>query len=343
MRSDVIIGLQYGDEAKGKVTSEVLNMVHYDYVLRFNGGCNAGHTIYYEGQKYITHHIPAGVFHGVKSVIGPGCVINLEKLLEEIKMFQDNGFDLSNLLFIDKRAHMIQAEHLRVDGEDTCIGTTKSGNGPAYAAKANRTGIRFGDIKYLSSEVVTSLFEFNPEIEVDVYDLLYRGDVQVLCEGAQGFFLDTDWGDYPYVTSSHCGVAGAVQNGIRHDSIDTVVGVAKVYETYVGAKQFQPSDEVFNELQRVGNEIGATTGRTRQCNWLNLDNLKKAIRINGVNKVILNKIDVLQELDVWSLIEDDVVVDMGSEKIFRMYIIHKLVNLGIKKEAIFFSGSPDRI
>lgn len=343
MRADVVIGLQYGDEAKGKVTSELIDMVHYDYVLRFNGGCNAGHTIYHDGQKYITHHIPAGVFHGVKSVIGPGCVVNLEKLLEEIQMFKDNGFDISDLLFVDKRAHMIQGRHLRVDGEDARIGTTKSGNGPAYAAKANRTGMRFGDIKHLSSELVTQLFEFNNHIEVDVYELFYNKDVAVLCEGAQGFFLDIDWGDYPYVTSSHCGVAGAVQNGIRHDSIETVVGVAKVYETYVGAKQFQPPGELYRELQQIGKEVGATTGRPRQCNWLNWDRIEKAVKINGVTKIIFNKMDVLQELDSWCIIVDDVVVDLESESNFRGTLKYKLMELGLAWESIFFSGSPYKI
>ena len=181
MLADIVVGVQAGDEAKGKVTHHLCKSGEYTHVLRFNGGCNAGHTIYHEGKKFITHHIPAGIFYGIKSVIGSGCVVNIDQFFKELGELKEGGIDTDGKIFIARNTHIITNEHLEQDGRDTNIGTTKRGNGPAYRDKYDRKG-------KLASQV--------PELEpylVDLYDELHNnGSVRVLCEGAQGFELDID-------------------------------------------------------------------------------------------------------------------------------------------------------
>ncbi len=256
MITDIVIGLQHGDEGKGKVTHHLLKSGEYTHCIRFNGGQNAGHTIYHNGDKIVTHAIPAGVFFNVKSIIGSGCVLNIDKLYGEIDKLTSAGVDVMSNLKIAANAHIITEDHLNEDAKDNSIGTTKSGNGPAYRDKYARRGVRAGDIGDLRPFLV------------DMVEELYYSDEKtaVLMEGAQGFWLDPDWGDYPFVTSSHCGVAAALQNGITPRSLRDVWGIAKIYETYVGKRTFQPEGEVFENIQEVGKEFGATTGRVRQCN-----------------------------------------------------------------------------
>lgn len=156
-----------------------------------------------------------------------------------------------------------------------------------------------------------------------MYEEFYYGDDDrlVLAEGAQGFYLDVDWGKYPFVTSSHCGIGSVLLNGFTHKQIRHVYGVAKAYETYVGADQFEPNDPVFQEIRKLGQEYGATTGRPRQCNWLNLDELVKAAQMNGVDEIILNKIDVLDELKAWNLRENSgKVLRFPSSVEFRKFV-----------------------
>ena len=295
MIADIVVGLQYGDEGKGKVTHQLVKNGNYTHVIRFNGGCNAGHTIYHEGRKFVTHHIPAGVFYEIPSVIGPGCVINIEKLFSEIDMLEDAGIEVSDYLMIAENAHVITDFHLAEDKKDTKIGTTKTGNGPAYRDKYARRGIRAKDVPALT------------EFLVDIFDELHSNEfpVEILCEGAQGFGLDIDWGDYPYVTSSHCTVAGVIQAGIPHTAIRDVYGVGKVYETYVGEKDFEPDNEVFDTIRDLGSEYGATTGRPRQVNWLDINLLIKSVFMNGANKIILNKADILDKLGIWHINDED--------------------------------------
>ena len=333
MITDVVIGLSYGDEGKGKVTHHLLKSGEYTHCLRFNGGCNAGHTIYHNGQKFVTHHIPAGVFCGVKSIIGNGCVVNLEQFFSEIEMLEDAGIDTTGLIYIAENAHIITNQHLNEDSNDTNIGTTKQGNGPAYRDKYNRTGMRAQSIPALKDYLINMYSELHGSIVEPV----------VLCEGAQGFGLDIDWGDYPYVTSSHCTTAGALLNGIPPHSVRKVYGVAKAYDTYVGSKDFHGKGRIFDLLQQVGNECGATTGRPRQCNWLNIRELMKAIDINGVTDLIINKVDILKEIGKWNLRachNDSIFMQLGSEENWKMYISRYL-----KKESlnIIFSESPEEI
>ena len=289
--ADVIVDLQAGDTGKGKVAHSLAKSGEYTHVVRYNGGGNAGHTIYHNGEKFVTHFIPVGVLYGIKSIIGPGCVVNVSKLFEEIKTLEEGGFDVSSNLFIDKRVHLITVDHVAEDSKDTEIGTTKTGNGPCYRDKYYRKGLRAGDVEFLKPMVIDIFQEFHSSERVSI-----------LFEGAQGFELDIDWGDYPYVTSSHCTVGSAILNGVPPQKIRNVVGIAKAYRTYVGAKQFEGESEHFNLIREVGGEYGATTGRPRQVNWIDLDDLIKAININGVNKLIINKIDVLEKVSIFKSI-----------------------------------------
>lgn len=290
---DVVVDLQSGDTGKGKVTHSLLSSGQYDLVLRYNGGSNAGHTIYHNDKKIVTHQVPAGVFYGIKSLIGIGCVVNIEKLEEEIEMLNAQGINTDGLIFVDKRAHIVQPEHIREDNNDTAIGTTKQGIGPAYRSKYGRTGVRIGDVRSWHH----GYFRV-----VDSVNLL--DGARVLAEGAQGFDLDIDWGDYPYVTSSHCTVGSVCLNGVSPRKIRKVFGVAKAYETYVGTKDFGMDCEELQKIQIVGQEFGSTTGRPRKCNWINLDKLSYAARVNDITNLIVNKIDVLEEVGCFVYIRD---------------------------------------
>jgi adenylosuccinate synthase len=329
MYADVVLGLQHGDEAKGKVTHYLSRYKDYTHVLRFNGGCNAGHTIYHNGKKFVTHHIPAGVFFGVKSIIGSGCVVNVTQFFKELRELEEGGLDVEGKIFIAENAHVITEEHIQEENKETKIGTTKRGNGPAYRDKYNRTGILAKQVPVLEKYLINLYEEFHEDDR----------DIKILCEGAQGFGLDVDWGDYPYVTSSHCTVAGALLNAIPPSWIRDVWGVAKIYETYVGAKQFEPHEsEFFARIREVGDEYGATTGRPRQCNWLNFNELEKAIKINGVNRLVINKMDVLREIDAWTLIRDGHETAFASEEDIKFWLE---TNLNV--EEIYFSDNKHRL
>ncbi|MBI5456507.1 adenylosuccinate synthetase [Candidatus Kaiserbacteria bacterium] len=329
---DVIVDLQYGDCGKGKIAHFLCTTRKYTHVLRYNGGCNAGHTIFHKGKKFVTHHIPAGVFAGIPSVIGPGCVVDPEKFLEEITGLEEGGISAKTNVFVAKNVHVITAAHKAEDGKETKVGTTGQGNGPAYRDKFARTGVR-----------AEHVLELQPFL-VDLYDMWYSGkEVRVLAEGAQGFGLDIDWGDYPYVTSSHCTVGGAILNGIPHSAVKEVWGVAKMYETYVGKKDFQPKDEIFNKIGDVGEEFGATTGRRRQTNWMDMQLLEKAIRMNGVTHVVFNKVDVLRIAGAWAIIDEGKVVPFKGEEAMKSFITERLVKIGISAANIFFSENKEGI
>ena len=329
MLADIVIGLQHGDEAKGKVTHYMCRegVDFYTHVLRFNGGGNAGHTIFHEGKKFVTHYIPAGVFYGIKSIVGSGCAINVKSFLAEVKELEEAGIDTS-LIKVAKNCHIVTEEHLTEDSSDTKIGTTRRGNGPAYRDKYDRVGRR-----------AYSIEELEPYL-IDLYEEFHcNGPVNVLCEGAQGFKLDIDWGDYPYVTSSHCTAASALLNAISPHAVRRVVGVGKVYDTYVGQKHFEPDDDIFRMMRKVGEEYGATTGRPRQCNWMDLDSLNKSLRINGVTHLVLNKIDVLEKLQRWTLKHQGETCDFESLEEMQEYIIdNSPFKDGDGRYQVLFSG-----
>ena len=332
MISDIVVDLQYGDCGKGKVTHHLCKTGEYTHVIRYNGGCNAGHTIFHRGKKFITHHIPAGVFFGIRSIIGPGCVVNVEQFFKEIEELKAGGIDTDGLVFIAKNAHIITQNHIEEEARETKIGTTKRGNGPAYRDKFARTGVRAEDVP-----------ELRPYL-IDLYEELHErcGNPIILFEGAQGFGLDIDWGSYPYVTSSNCISAAALMNGVPPQTVRNIYGVAKSYETYVGSKKFQPTGEIFNKIQEEGQEYGATTGRKRQVNWMNLNFLQKAININGATHVVFNKMDVLENVGQFAVRENSVLKRFIDSKHMEEYIRQRLDNVPFVK-SIVFSRSPHEV
>jgi adenylosuccinate synthase len=286
---DAVIGLQNGDEGKGAVASFLASQSEYNLVMRCQGGSNAGHTIYHNDKKIVTHIVPCGILHGKISLIGSGCVINEKKFFEEVEYLSSLGYDTS-LIRIAKNAHVVTDEHIESEKNETKVGTTKQGIGPCVIDKYSRQGIRAESIERLQPYLV------------DLYEFLYGyGNIMkwnILVEGAQGFELDIDHGDYPYVTSSHTTLAGCLLNLLDPRKLRKVYGCAKVYETYVGSKQFQDLNEpVLDELAILGNEFGSTTGRKRQCNWLNLSKLIKAIKVNSCTDLVLSKCDILRSLN----------------------------------------------
>ena len=320
---DVVIGMQYGDEGKGKIANQMAASGEYDYVIRFNGGGNAGHTIYLKGEKIVTHLVPCGILHGIPSVIGNGCVINTQKLFEEIEYLENLGFDTS-ILRIAENAHIITREHIEEDSKDTKIGTTRTGNGPCYRDKVARTGIRAKDVP-----------ELQPYL-VNMHSLIHSSPKKFLAEGAQGYWLDVDFGDYPYVTSSNTGVGAVLNNGFNFKQVRDVVGVIKCYSTYVGAKDYQQvHDDRFEKLREIGQEYGATTGRPRQIDWLNLDEVITACQMNGVTKLIVNKMDVLAQIENgWDWYQDGKLHFVDDEGSFMLCIMNQIMkyNPGIEIE-----------
>ena len=335
MIADVVVDLQYGDCGKGKVAHALCRDNNYTHVIRYNGGCNAGHTIYHNGKKFITHHIPCGVFFGIKSVIGPGCVVHVDTLLQEIEELEAHNIPVKELLKIASNTHLITDFHRVEDNKDEEIGTTKRGNGPAYRDKYARKGVRAMEDPRLNPYLISMYSELYENEEFDQLEILF--------EGAQGFGLDPDWGDYPYVTSSHCTVGSAVLNGVPPRCIRDTWGVAKIYETYVGAKDFEGPDEIFEEIRDLGQEFGSTTGRARQINWLDFDMLRMAARINGVNKLVINKMDILRILDTWCAYDGPNLYSFESEEDIRIWISSKL-NLEVDGSIeVFFSDDKEKI
>jgi len=259
-------------------------------------------------------------------------------------MLNDGGVPTKGKIFIANNAHVITDAHKEEDKKaGGAIGTTGRGNGPAYRDKYGRTGVRAEKVEQLKPYLI------------DLYKEWYSGkkDVEILAEGAQGFGLDIDWGDYPFVTSSHCTTAGALLNGLPASAIRDVWGVAKIYETYVGSKKFQPEGDVFNKMGDLGEEFGSTTGRRRQCNWMNMQTLERAIQMNGVTHIVFNKVDVLRAVGQWAVIDNDKVVKFSAgggsasggktEKAMNDFIVNRLKSLGISRNHIFFSESKDKI
>lgn len=331
--ADVIVDLQAGDTGKGKVCNTLSQIENeYTHVIRYNGGGNAGHTIYKNGKKMVTHFIPSGIVNGIKSIIGPGCVVNPIQLFHEIQQLEANGIKVMGNLFIDKRVHIITPDHINEDSKDTEIGTTKTGNGPAYRDKYYRKGLRAGDSFFLKDYVI------------DIYNELHELDEStILFEGAQGFELDVDWGDYPYVTSSHCTVGSAVLNGVPPQKIRKVYGVAKAYNTYVGAKSFEEPNEIFEMIRGVGNEYGSTTGRPRQIGWTNLNDLIKSSNINGVTHLVVNKVDVLEEVGHFKLIYNNELITFTDKEYFKLFFEKNIRSNCSLIQKVIFSEKADTI
>ena len=339
---DVILGLQWGDEGKGKVV-DVLTP-HYQVVARFQGGPNAGHTLEFNGEKYVLRSIPSGIFQGDKvNVIGNGVVLDPILFKEEAEALARSGHDLTERLYISKKAHLILPTHRVLDAAfeaakgSSKIGTTGKGIGPTYTDKISRNGVRVGDIfldfkkiyevaKARHENILESL-GYNYDIDelerqwfegieylkkfriIDSEHEINRflaEDKAILAEGAQGTLLDVDFGSYPFVTSSNTICAGACTGlGIGPNRIGEVYGIFKAYCTRVGSGPFPTElfDETGEVLCRLGHEFGAVTGRKRRCGWLDMVALKYAIMVDGVTKLIMMKADVMNDFDTIKVAE----------------------------------------
>ena len=329
--ADVVCGLAWGDEAKGKITASLSSSKIYDFVCRWAGGANAGHTVYVDGKKYKTHLIPSGIFFGVKSIIGPGCVVHIGKFIDEINYLSDNGFDTS-LIKISGRAHVVTDDHLNIDRSSlkAKLGTTGSGIAPCYSDKAARVG---------------TLARDTPNLSKYIWDDNLYGNV--LCEGAQGVWLDLDWGNYPYVTSSTTLPYGSCSLGIPPQKIRKIFGAAKIYDTRSGIDPLFPDslldDPVFAEIGEIGMEYGVTTGRRRKINWLNLSLLISAINMTGTTHLVISKCDVLENVGKFCLIEDDILVKFKSLSLMINHITSIIDEECDLIEEIRFSRSPEFI
>lgn len=312
---DIVVDLVNGDSGKKEVCYQLLKRKEYTHSMRVNGGSNSGGNVHFtdkEGNKkhIILHQIPSAILHGKKCIIGSGCVVNLEKLCNELYELHNLGIDVNDKLFIAENAHVVLDKHIEEEKNESSVGTTRQGIGPCYRDKYNRTGIRIKDIMnnlYVYSTMTDSDIFYDIQHKftmfgvqiIDLYKYFYTTDedINLLVELAQGFNLDIDMGDYPYVTSSNTTVAAALQNMLPWNKIRNVYGLAKAYDTYVGNKKFQPDLSIFSELQELGSELGATTKRKRQCNWLNVTALKKAADVNCITHLIISKIDIMEELN----------------------------------------------
>ena len=334
-KADVLLGLQWGDEGKGKVV-DVLTP-NYDAVARFQGGPNAGHTLKFDGRKVVLRSIPSGIFRNCVNYIGNGVVLDPVLFRQEAEELEKQGTDLRKILRISKKAHLIMPTHRHLDAANELakgkekIGTTGKGIGPTYTDKISRNGLRVGDllhdfderyeaaknrhiamlkaagydndpldkeaewldaVNYLKTyQIIDSEYELNS---------LLDSDKKILCEGAQGTMLDVDFGSYPFVTSSNTIAAGACTGlGLSPHRIGDVYGIFKAYCTRVGSGPFPTElfDATGDEIGQKGHEFGAVTGRKRRCGWIDLVALRYAVMINGANKLIMMKADVLDGFD----------------------------------------------
>ena len=329
-----IVGLQWGDEGKGKITDYFAASV--DCVVRYQGGNNAGHTVVIKDKKYKFHLMPSGVLQGKKVVIGNGVVVDPEVLLNEIDMLEGSGLEVD--LMVSDRANVIMPYHRMLDGAEENllgnkkIGTTKRGIGPCYSDKIARHGIRMRDLlneeelkeklervlpikqkimelygleKIDGKKLVEKYLEYGRKLQKYIGDTIYYlnsiiDEKRVLFEGAQGTLLDIDYGTYPFVTSSNPVTGGICTGaGVPPKKIERVIGVAKAYTTRVGMGPM-PTEErgkIGEYLAEKGGEIGTTTGRKRRCGWIDMVALKYACMINGVDEIALTKLDVLDGLE----------------------------------------------
>jgi len=333
-KSDIVLGCSFGDEGKGKVVYDLLKRNNYDMCIRFNGSGNAGHTIYEGNQKFVVHQLPVGILlKDVYNLISSDCLIDIVRLKSEIWELKEKGIDIKGRLFISKACHIITQECIEYDKKNNLVGTTGSGIGPTFSQKMLRTGKRVQDFE---NEIINLGVTIVDMRKFWFSDFVNNNVKSVLLEGAQGFELDINWtNNYPYCTSSTCTLGGAINTGIPIKSITNIYGVSKAYDTYVGAMNFQP-EEYNYELNRIGdlgNEYGATTGRRRQCNFLNLDNLICALKINSCNICIINKLDILNQAGIFRLYYNNTIHLFQNLIEMQSFISDKLI--GIVNQTIF--------
>jgi adenylosuccinate synthase len=368
MSLNVLLGLQWGDEGKGKIVDVFASK--YDVVARFQGGPNAGHSLEFDDVKHVLHNIPSGVFNkSTLNIIGNGVVVDPIILRKEIEELKEKGINVNSNLFISRKAHLIIPSHRILDAASEAakgkskIGSTLKGIGPTYMDKTGRNGLRVGDIEdekfhekynFLKEkhQILLKQYDYDYNIEeneqewfdaidylkhfkfVDsehiINDLMQKNKT-ILAEGAQGTLLDIDFGSYPYVTSSNTICAGACTGlGVAPNNLGEVYGVFKAYCTRVGSGPFptEINNEEGEKLQKQGNEYGATTGRPRRCGWLDLPALKYAVMLNGTTKLIMTKADVLTKFKKIRVCTHYIMED-GSKIDFFPYDQYKI------KEAVY--------
>ncbi len=343
MKADVLLGLQWGDEGKGKIV-DVLSP-DYDIIARFQGGPNAGHTLIFNGQKFVLHLIPSGIFRkNTINIIGDGVVLDPVIFAEEIEQIEKTGRNLSENLYLAEKTNLILPTHRILDAANEKelgklkIGSTGKGIGPAYIDKVGRNALRIGDIatpdfkkKYndLKKKHLNRLKSYDFDFDISEYEEKWFSGIEkikrfkvinssyffnnalakgkkILAEGAQGTLLDINSGTYPFVTSSTVTSAGVCSGlGIPPSKIGEVFGIFKAYITRVGSGPFPTElfDADGEKLQKIGHEYGATTGRKRRCGWLDLTALKYAVQINGVTALVMTKSDILSEFNTFKISE----------------------------------------
>lgn len=364
---DVLLGLQWGDEGKGKIVDYLAP--NYDVIARFQGGPNAGHTLYVNEKKVVLHQIPSGIFHeNTINLIGNGVVLDPVTLKRECETVQSFGIDYRKNLYISERTHLIVPTHRALDkaselakGNDK-IGSTLKGIGPAYMDKTGRNGLRVGDLlnKSFTTEYIRlrlkhqkllDSLNFHEDITAweeeffEALDFMKQFKVvpgeyfinekisqgkKVLAEGAQGSMLDVDFGTFPFVTSSNTISAGVCTGlGVAPQKIKDVIGVTKAYCTRVGSGPFPTElhDATGEELRRIGNEFGATTGRPRRCGWIDLVALRFACMVNGVTRLVMTKADVLDAF--------------GELKVCTAYIIDEKKTAAVPFQMAKMAITPD--
>jgi len=370
---DVLLGLQWGDEGKGKIVDYFAP--NYDIIARFQGGPNAGHTLYVNDKKVVLHQIPSGIFHENKiNLIGNGVVLDAVTMRKECESVKSFGIDYRKNLYISERTHLIIPTHRALDKASELakgtekIGSTLKGIGPAYMDKTGRNGLRVGDLldknfttqyiklrlkhqKLLDSmnftEDITAweeeffeALEFMRQFKIVngeyfINDKIKQG-MKVLAEGAQGSMLDVDFGTFPFVTSSNTISAGVCTGlGVAPQKIKDVIGVTKAYCTRVGGGPFPTElhDATGEELRKIGNEFGATTGRPRRCGWIDLVALNFACMVNGATKIVMTKADVLDAFDKLEVCTSYKINGKSSKEIpFQM------TRVAIEPELQAFSG-----
>jgi len=303
----IIVGAQWGDEGKGKIVDYLSESA--DWIVRYQGGNNAGHTVIIGSETFKLHLVPSGICRNKRCVLGNGVVVNPVALVQELEALHQRGFETQGRFFISERAHLILSQHLSQDqreesDRDQKVGTTGKGIGPAYMSKIARHGVRAGqwqsaDLTAEERQALEYLQPYLANTEHLLHEALEQGQ-QMLLEGAQGTFLDIDHGTYPFVTSSNCSSGGACTGtGLPPSAVKQVTGILKAYTTRVGNGPFPTELEnaTGQYLQQKGHEFGTTTGRTRRCGWLDLVMANYARRLNGIDQWAITKLDVLSGLE----------------------------------------------
>ena len=368
--TDVVLGISYGDEGKGVCVYDLLKKKGHNLCVKFNGGPNAGNTIYINTndnnyplnnninntptqetqetrdnnqdnitpnyKKMVLHMLPIGMAKpDVYNLISSDCVVDIEKLKKELDYVKSYGFDITGRIYISKACHIITNDNINYDIQNNVVGTTGSGIAPTYANKMLRIGKRVEDYREEFEAMGVQVVDMRKFWTSDFVKNTITG---VLLQGSQGFELDINWcGTYPYCTSSTCTLAGAINTGFPLKTLCNVYGVAKMYDTYVGSMVFQPPDDL--DLVKIGDygrEYGSTTGRRRQCNYLNLDALKEGLLINNCNICIINKVDIIDELGIFKLYNKDELLTFYTLNDMKNFILQELRFIG----EVIFSYSP---